>query len=327
MKKSELKRIIKEVLSEGFPTGRIMFTPANLEKTQKAADLVVQALGILEPEASFTVNPRIEEGSFDIDKDGEAYDGGSYSVTGAGIIFIDSIGDQKRIGMVGNSPEAVAQKLQKAEGEAPKEYSGGRYSDMNEVKYRVEYTNKEGEKFKSKIYNNKKEADDKHWKLAKSNKVKNIDVVKITEMRHEDSIKSVDGQFLSIGDVVKVEGLDGEYQIVVSGSGKAPFLLPHKGNKTDLKAEPISLKPGMKFNKTKRFSDTDGGFMAEDEIPGGKGDKAKASDFDHKEVKMGVKVEMEHTNSQRKAMEIALDHLTENPKYYSELAASGIDEH
>lgn len=38
-----------------------------------------------------------------------------------------------------------------------------------------------------------------------------------------------------------------------------------------------------------------------------------------KELNKGMKVEMEHTNSKTKAKEIAMDHLVEDPKYYSKL--------
>ena len=56
-----------------------------------------------------------------------------------------------------------------------------------------------------------------------------------------------------------------------------------------------------------------------DLVPGGEGDKAEVSDFDPKEVRMGVKVEMEHTDDRRVALEICLDHLSEDPHYYSKL--------
>jgi hypothetical protein len=39
-----------------------------------------------------------------------------------------------------------------------------------------------------------------------------------------------------------------------------------------------------------------------------------------KELKMGLKVEKEHTDDPKKQREIALDHLYEDPKYYSKLA-------
>jgi hypothetical protein len=38
-----------------------------------------------------------------------------------------------------------------------------------------------------------------------------------------------------------------------------------------------------------------------------------------KELSMGIKVEMEHTKDKTKAKEIAMDHLWENPSYYSKL--------
>jgi hypothetical protein len=43
------------------------------------------------------------------------------------------------------------------------------------------------------------------------------------------------------------------------------------------------------------------------------------------ELEMGIKVEMEHTDDVDVAKKIAMDHLAENPKYYSELKASGIE--
>ena len=45
------------------------------------------------------------------------------------------------------------------------------------------------------------------------------------------------------------------------------------------------------------------------------------------ELSMGIKVEMEHTKDPKVAEKIALDHLKENPCYYSELKLSGIDTH
>lgn len=39
-----------------------------------------------------------------------------------------------------------------------------------------------------------------------------------------------------------------------------------------------------------------------------------------KQLKAGIEVEMEHTDEPSKAMEIAMDHLTESSSYYTELA-------
>jgi GNAT superfamily N-acetyltransferase len=56
-----------------------------------------------------------------------------------------------------------------------------------------------------------------------------------------------------------------------------------------------------------------------DAIPGGKADKKKASDFDAKALAEGAKHEREHTSSDAVAEEIAMDHLTEDPDYYTKL--------
>ena len=47
--------------------------------------------------------------------------------------------------------------------------------------------------------------------------------------------------------------------------------------------------------------------------------------MDSSELAMGIKVEMEHTEDMAVAKKIAMDHLAENPKYYSELKVSGIE--
>jgi len=56
-----------------------------------------------------------------------------------------------------------------------------------------------------------------------------------------------------------------------------------------------------------------------DQLPGGLADKRNPSDFDPEQLKKGIKVEMEHTDDSAKAEEIAMDHLTEDPKYYDKL--------
>jgi hypothetical protein len=57
-----------------------------------------------------------------------------------------------------------------------------------------------------------------------------------------------------------------------------------------------------------------------DQIPGGLADKKQPKDFDKKQLEMGQKVEMEHTNDPAKAVEISMDHLTEFPgEYYTAL--------
>jgi hypothetical protein len=52
----------------------------------------------------------------------------------------------------------------------------------------------------------------------------------------------------------------------------------------------------------------------------------KWSQYDPEELKKGVEVEKEHTDDPRIAMKIALDHLDEDPKYYTKLATLGLEE-
>lgn len=57
----------------------------------------------------------------------------------------------------------------------------------------------------------------------------------------------------------------------------------------------------------------------EDKIPGGLADKKSEKDFNPKSLKQGTKVELEHTSDKSIAQEIAMDHLTEDSKYYKKL--------
>jgi len=57
----------------------------------------------------------------------------------------------------------------------------------------------------------------------------------------------------------------------------------------------------------------------EDKIPGGKADNSDPEDFDIDQIAKGIKVEMEHTDDPEKALEIAMDHLTELDDYYDSL--------
>lgn len=44
------------------------------------------------------------------------------------------------------------------------------------------------------------------------------------------------------------------------------------------------------------------------------------------QLKMGIKVEKEHTTNQQTAKEIALDHLSEDPYYYTKLKKANLEE-
>jgi len=52
-------------------------------------------------------------------------------------------------------------------------------------------------------------------------------------------------------------------------------------------------------------------------IPGGDGENNSTLEFDPEQILMGLKVEMEHTNDPMFAIEIVIDHLSTNKKYYT----------
>jgi hypothetical protein len=56
-----------------------------------------------------------------------------------------------------------------------------------------------------------------------------------------------------------------------------------------------------------------------DQLSGGVADGKKPSDFDPGALKEGMKVEAEHTKNKKLRREIAMDHLTEDKKYYKKL--------
>ena len=48
--------------------------------------------------------------------------------------------------------------------------------------------------------------------------------------------------------------------------------------------------------------------------------------YDQKELQMGTAIEGEHTADDRLAMKIAMDHLREDPHYYTKLKAAGLEQ-
>lgn len=56
-----------------------------------------------------------------------------------------------------------------------------------------------------------------------------------------------------------------------------------------------------------------------DSISGGEADKAKPEQFNLSQLSSGSQEEKEHTEDLKKAMEIAMDHLIQDPNYYKKL--------
>ena len=96
------------------------------------------------------------------------------------------------------------------------------------------------------------------------------------------------------------------------GSGDMPF-----GSKKKKKKKK-TMESFMNFNA---FNESE---ERNDIMKGGKGDELNSDDVNKDELAVGIAVESEHTEDKQSAEEIALDHLEENPKYYSELVKSGL---
>ena len=71
--------------------------PASLELTKKSAFYIVEIMNAMYPTNrdwdTFEVGPDMEEGSFDVNRCGEQYEGGSYMVEYDGTIKIVSLGN------------------------------------------------------------------------------------------------------------------------------------------------------------------------------------------------------------------------------------------
>jgi len=61
-------------------------------------------------------------------------------------------------------------------------------------------------------------------------------------------------------------------------------------------------------------------------IPGGRAAGKRPRDFNPRQLRAGTRIEMEHTPRRAVAREIAMDHLTEDPRYYSKLCRMWPDE-
>ena len=81
--------------------------PATIEDTQKAARKVVAAIKLEQPEDEVKISTGLDEGSFDIDLNNQAYDGGSYTVDSDGDITLVSIRKPGFIGNLNDAPSTI----------------------------------------------------------------------------------------------------------------------------------------------------------------------------------------------------------------------------
>lgn len=77
--------------------------------------------------------------------------------------------------------------------------------------------------------------------------------------------------------------------------------------------EELSKSDSLELSKGSKNKET---------LVGGKGDRKDDSQFDAEEIKMGHKVEREHSKDNEVVGEIVRDHLSEDPRYYSKLKAA-----
>ena len=112
------------------------------------------------------------------------------------------------------------------------------------------------------------------------------------------------------------------------GFGRMPglpsWLLTGEGPITSRIPKRISLKASPAFPQP-MAGDQVGAFPKQaDLLPGGSGDNKPDKKFNVRQLRLGVQHEKEHTSSKAVAKEIAKDHLTEHPKFYTSAKAANM---
>lgn len=64
--------------------------------------------------------------------------------------------------------------------------------------------------------------------------------------------------------------------------------------------------------------------LTNNKLKGGSGDNTPSDKVNPNQLSLGVQIEMEHSNDPEIAKEIAMDHLTEDPEYYTKLIKAGL---
>lgn len=111
-----------------------------------------------------------------------------------------------------------------------------------------------------------------------------------------------------IGQPVGSTGMS-KWEISLRNWGHDPALSSSPAN-SKYKAWKKTNKDAIAKSKAKK---------AKELIPYGRAKGMKPSDFDPKQIEKGKEIELEHTNNPNLAREIAMDHLTEIPDYYTHL--------
>ena len=96
--------------------------PATIEDTEKAARKVVAAIKLEQPKDDIKVSRGLEEGSFDIDVNDRAYEGGSYTVDSDGDITLVSIRKPGFVGNLNDAPSTIQATMDKVINDRDKEF-------------------------------------------------------------------------------------------------------------------------------------------------------------------------------------------------------------
>lgn len=169
---------------------------------------------------------------------------------------------------------------------------------------------------------------DKHEAKQRAEKLKSSDTYKSLKEKVAQALEKVKEQLPNIATLR--DSAPDAYEAVL-GIVQGLIALGRQFQSTDerlektellLKGVPTSLSQG-----NGNFVDNDSlGYGLEmgktDLLPGGKADKKKPEEFDPEQLAIGTQHELEHTQDQAIAQEIAMDHLVEDPNYYKHLTKS-----
>ena len=115
-------------------------------------------------------------------------------------------------------------------------------------------------------------------------------------VRRDDRLTSIVSNIMSFEDTISV--------------------LKGKGHVWDASQEAPATRPFDFIGTMKSLNEAS---KKENKLKGGKGDKLDADHVNYHEFTKGWKHELEHTDDIDKAKEIALDHIAEDPNYYTRL--------
>jgi hypothetical protein len=97
----------------------------SIAETKKVAKKYAEGL-TMSGEGIFTVNPKVEENSFDLDFNDEEYDGGSYIIYGDGSVVNMAVNPSERYGSINSTPTQIKNKFINIQ----KQYKNAEFKDL-----------------------------------------------------------------------------------------------------------------------------------------------------------------------------------------------------